>query len=145
MTGTSSVFQEHDGDLNVLCSIVEAIEDCADIEATRNAWLRGIGDKVRDYSEDVCRLLDDSRLDEFAFTLIPGTYGVAEEQIETLREFCKAFVAVVERYPAVGVSDAEVLESPEWQRVVQASEPAVAAWASWRADICDGCYAKGWR
>lgn len=115
-------FEQHDGDINVLCGILEVVASIIDQE-------------VFGYLEFTAMLLDDYRLNEFV-QLDEGMYGVNELELRSLEEFRSSLNALIEAHDPRTTPENVVVRTAEWHYVKSCGQRLLDDWRDWIRAHC---------
>jgi hypothetical protein len=113
------------GEWQMLFNIIRDVYSFADPVYQQRVWVEAAGPEVDSYSESLCRLFDDSNVEDFA----DGSaleFGFTDEMLQRLRTFVKTLNDFDElrreregaRY-ALGGREPEIMAMPGWESVRQ--------------------------
>ena len=108
------------GDRNTLCGLICAVHEFADIAYQQRVWIEGNGlPQIGSYSESMCRLFDDARIEEFANGKARD-FGFSEVALTSLSALAHVLDNFDKELPR-GLSDAEIVRREGWAEVVAAA------------------------
>jgi hypothetical protein len=81
------------------------------------------------YSEFVCRLFDDNRIEEFVGGLA-ADYGLGDDALLQLRAFCEALDTYSNSIP-LNTRDDVVIADPRWSEIRELAKRVVKASVAW--------------
>ncbi len=106
----------------ILKCFLETVAEISDEDFQERIWVKGLGPECSSFEEAICHFFDDGEpiLKNYK------EFKITDKQYEEVIQLCDELQKYCDKVPVV-VNDQEVLEDPEWGKIIKIAKEVLEA------------------